>query len=182
MHRDLDIALQYVDRTLPTFVYGHALGAAIAVSFCAMNPHVNFQGVITTNAYFTLPAKYTCVKLWLVRLLKKALPNLMVNLYPSYTLASKNNYHIKKLAEDPLLQPFMTIRTAFEVMKLTDFILPNAGKFNSPILLIHGKLDRIVSHMGSVEFYGKCGSTERTLKIFEYGYHELHSDTEKDRL
>lgn len=36
--------------------------------------------------------------------------------------------------------------------------------------------------MESVEFYGKCKSTDRTLKIFEYGYHELHCDTEKDRL
>ena len=34
--------------------------------------------------------------------------------------------------------------------------------------------------MGTVEFYGKL-TGERTLKIFEYGFHDLHCDTEKER-
>jgi len=42
MHRDLDVVLQYVDRSLSTFCYGHGLGAAIIISFCLINRHVNF--------------------------------------------------------------------------------------------------------------------------------------------
>jgi hypothetical protein len=32
--------------------------------------------------------------------------------------------------------------------------------------------------MNSLEFYGSCGSINKTLKIFEYGMHDLHCDTE----
>ena len=75
----------------------------------------------------------------LLRLLKEFMPNLLVNLYPDYTATSKNNYHIKKIAEDPLVQCFITIKTAQEICKLIDFVQRAATEITTPILLVHGK-------------------------------------------
>jgi hypothetical protein len=62
-------------------------------------------------------------------MLRKIFPEILINLYPNHALASKNNYHIKKLAEDSFSSSFMTLRTAYEMIKLCEFIIPNAGKY-----------------------------------------------------
>lgn len=144
--------------------------------------NMKIQGVITTNAFLRLPQYYSHSKKIILGLLRHVLPDTLINTYTSYSHASKNNYHIKKLAEDRLQRPLMTLATAWEVLKLSEYCIKNANAFKLPILLIHGKMDRVSSQMNSVEFYGKCGSTNRTLKIFEYGLHELHCDTESDHL
>lgn len=64
----------------------------------------------------------------------------MINIYPNYSLASKNNYHIKKLAEDHLLQPFMTISNAHEIIKLRDYIQPHADKYSFLIYNLDSQL------------------------------------------
>ena len=128
MHEDLTVMLQYVDPTVPTFCYAHALGASIVISYCQMYPEIEFQGIITTNAVINLPVQYTRIKILLVSTLRLMFPTLMVNLYPNYSLASKNNYHIKKLVEDHLLSTFFTVRTAHEIIKLINFIQPNSAK------------------------------------------------------
>ena len=75
-----------------------------------------------------LPVQYNRIKILLVSILRFIFPTLMVNLYPNYSLASKNNYHIKKLVEDHLLSTFFTVRTAHEIIKLINFIQPNSAK------------------------------------------------------
>lgn len=50
MHMDLDAILQIVDRSLPLFIYCHALGAALVFSFCLRNPSLTFQGIISSSA------------------------------------------------------------------------------------------------------------------------------------
>lgn len=116
-----------MNRSIPIFCYAHAFGAAVMVSFCMMNPQIEFQGIITTSALFHLPSQINTFKITLVSILTFLIPTIMVNMYPNYSLVSKNNYHIKKLAEDNLLSTFMTIGTAMEIIKLIQFILPNAS-------------------------------------------------------
>lgn len=80
---------------------------------------------------------------------------------------SKNEYHIKKMSKDMLLWPYITVRTAYNVLKLAEFIIPNSYKLRCPVLLIHGKENRITSHMNSIDFYRLISSKEKTLKIYE---------------
>ena len=50
------------------------------------------------------------------------------------------------------------------------------------MLILHGKEDKIASHMNSVELYRVAGSKEKTLKLFDKGFHELQNDVEFDRV
>ena len=47
------------------------------------------------------------------------------------------------------------------------------GKFKQPVLLCHGKMDRVTEWQGSEEFYAFCGSTDRELCLFEGRQHDL---------
>ena len=51
----------------------------------------------------------------------------MVNSYIDYGHCSKNNNVIKSVAEDSLVQPFMSIGMAYNILQLDSYILPNAN-------------------------------------------------------
>ncbi|CAD8171041.1 unnamed protein product [Paramecium octaurelia] len=178
MHMDLDTVLQLVDRSVPLFIFCHALGASMVISFCLMNPSFQFQGLICSNAQLRVPAKYGKFKMLTLKLMTKLCPDLQVNTYHNLSYASKNNHHIKKLATDHLMHPYMSIQFAYNVLLFQQFILPNATKFRIPILLLHGKEDKVASHLDSLDFYRIIQSKEKTLKIFDQGFHELHNDSE----
>lgn len=105
-------------------------------------------------------------------------PDLQVNTYPNLGYASKNNFHMKRLATDSLNSPFMSIQYAYNILLFQQFITQKASEFNIPILLLHGKEDRVASHIDSLDFYKLIKSKEKTLKIFEAGFHELQNDSE----
>lgn len=82
------------------------------------------------------------------------------------------------MATDPLIWPYMSIQFAYNILLFQQFILPNANQFNVPVLLMHGKEDKVASHIDSLDFYRLVRTKEKTLKIFENGFHEPQNDSE----
>jgi alpha-beta hydrolase superfamily lysophospholipase len=64
------------------------------------------------------------------------------------------------------------------MLDVVSWTLAHAGEFPLPLLLLHGKADRIAFPSGSIEFAAalkdKC-----TLMLWDDAYHELHNDLEK---
>ena len=42
-----------------------------------------------------------------------------------------------------------------------------------PVLLVHGKKDRVTNYKDSIKFYEGAKSAVKEIKLFENGYHEL---------
>ncbi|CAD8182183.1 unnamed protein product [Paramecium pentaurelia] len=178
MHMDFETILEQIDKSVPLFIFCHALGAAIVISFCLMNPQFEIQGLICSSAQFRVPPRYGRIKMITLQMMAKICPDLQLNTYHNLSFASKNNHHIRKLATDRLINPFMSIQFALNVLLFQQYILPNANQFKIPILILHGKQDKIASHLDSVDFYMQIQSKEKTMKIFEQGFHEMHNDSE----
>jgi acylglycerol lipase len=49
-----------------------------------------------------------------------------------------------------------------------------------PILILHGTLDMNTKPSGSQHFYDMAGSTDKTLKLYEGGFHDLLNDIDKE--
>ncbi|EMD32953.1 hypothetical protein CERSUDRAFT_57692 [Gelatoporia subvermispora B] len=45
-----------------------------------------------------------------------------------------------------------------------------------PVLIVHGTADMVTSHKASQEFYNKLTVEDKTLSLYEDGYHELHNE------
>ncbi|KAM3147105.1 hypothetical protein pb186bvf_000821 [Paramecium bursaria] len=178
MHQDLQTILLNLDRSIPIFIYCHALGAGLVLSFCLVNPEIQLQGIITSSALLRMPSKYGRLKMLILRILNQLCPELQVNTYLNLSFASKNNFHMKKIATDPLIWPYMSIQFAYNILLFQQYILPNAHKFKIPILLLHGKENKVASHLDSIDFYRHAQSKDKTIKIYESGFHELHNDSE----
>ncbi|CAD8063637.1 unnamed protein product [Paramecium sonneborni] len=182
MHQDLECILLTIERSQSIFLQCQSLGAAVGLSFCISNPSLIIQGVIVVNPYIQFAKKYGFFKKMLLTLMNKIIPGLMVNSYIDYGHCSKNNNVIKSVAEDSLVQPFMSIGMAYNILQLDSYILPHAHQFTQPLLILHGKEDKVASHMNSVELYRESGSKDKTLKLFDKGFHELQNDVEFDRV
>lgn len=48
-----------------------------------------------------------------------------------------------------------------------------AKLFTKPVLILHGKQDAVTNYHDSVYFFENCSSQEKSLKLFEHGFHEL---------
>ena len=56
--------------------------------------------------------------------------------------------------------------------------IAQAAEIKTPLLLMHGSLDRLTSPEGSKEFYAKAKSNV-TFHLWEGLYHEIHNEPEK---
>ena len=46
--------------------------------------------------------------------------------------------------------------------------------------MIHGDCDVIHNYQGSIRFYNKISSEDKTLRIFQDGLHDIHQDSDSD--
>ena len=49
-----------------------------------------------------------------------------------------------------------------------------------PVLILHGTLDKNTKPSGSQHFYDMAGSTDKTLKVYEGGFHDLLNYVDKE--
>jgi len=119
---------------------------------------------------------------------KLVLGKLFLTLIPSFTLTSgldvkmisKDIKEIEKYINDPLIHDKISPNFSLPVMKAGNWVLSQAQDLKIPVLLVHGAADQITSCEASREF---AKNTELAKFIeFKNGYHELHNDSEKEKL
>jgi alpha-beta hydrolase superfamily lysophospholipase len=67
------------------------------------------------------------------------------------------------------------------MLGVSKWTLAHASEFPVPLLLMHGKDDRIAFPSSSSEFAAALKAS-CTLVLWDDGYHELHNDLEKDKV
>jgi acylglycerol lipase len=104
---------------------------------------------------------------------------------PVYSLKneifSRDPAVIEQMDNDPLIanekQP---AETAAEVLKAAARLKEHMPNIKVPVFIIHGTDDKATRYQGSQYFYDNVGSTDKTLKLYEGGYHDLLNDIDKE--
>jgi alpha-beta hydrolase superfamily lysophospholipase len=52
--------------------------------------------------------------------------------------------------------------------------------WTTPVLVFHGTADRLTNPAGSKRFIDTIAATDKTLRLFEGGYHEILNDLDRD--
>ena len=73
-------------------------------------------------------------------------------------------------------------RTGFEILTNTRTILETTEAFTIPILFLHGTGDKITDPLGSQMFYDAIPATDKTLKLFDDFFHEIHNEDQKSEV
>mgnify|MGYP001444535272 CR=1 FL=1 len=132
-----------------------------------------------TNSYKTViePPKFI---LYLQKILVGFLPSLTLNNRLNPYDLSKNIEIVKKYIEDPLVHNKISLKMFSEVNNAINQIEKDCKKINIPILLIHGKKDKIISFEGTENISKKINDSK--LILYESIYHEPHNDLEKNKV
>ncbi|EOY00153.1 PREDICTED: caffeoylshikimate esterase isoform X2 [Theobroma cacao] len=74
------------------------------------------------------------------------------------------------------------LRTAVELLKATKEIEMQVEKVSSPLLILHGAADKVTDPLISQFLYENASSKDKTLKLYEEGYHSILEGEPDDRI
>ena len=177
---DLDklVAIARSENTsVPVFMLGHSVGGVIASSY-VFEHQTEIAGLVCES--FALDVGLPN----LVQLALEGASHLIPHL-PLYSLKneifSRDPAVVAQMNNDPLIanekQP---AETASEVLKAAARLKENMPDFKVPVFIIHGTDDKATRPEGSQYFYDNVGSSDKTLKLYEGGYHDLLNDIDKE--
>ena len=164
---------------LPIYVLGHSAGGVVASSYVFDNQD-NIAGLICES--FALDVGLPEAAALVIKGISHLAPHLHL-----YTLKneifSRDPQAVAAMNSDPLIanekQP---AETAAELIKGAERLKENMPRFTVPVLIIHGTNDKATRYQGSQYFYDHAGSTDKTLKLYDGGYHDLLNDTIKEEV
>ena len=162
---------------LPVYVLGHSAGGVIATSY-VFEHQSEIAGLICESFAYDVGLPNA------VSLILKGISHLTPHLHV-YSLKneifSRVPQAVAAMNSDPLIaNESQPAETAAEMLKAADRLTENMPKFTVPVLIIHGTDDKATRPPGSQYFYDHAGSADKTLKLYEGHYHDLHNDVDKE--
>lgn len=172
------------DDNLPGFIFGHSVGALVAVNFIIDKKFdkTNFKGLVTTGAAMKISRDIAPLLQKLSGIIGTILPKLRTVKIDS-SFISRDPSEIEKYDTDPLILRDPTYaRTGSELIKIMKKMGDKFPNFHHPVLIMHGKADKLIEPEGSELFYNKAKSEDKELVMFEKSYHEITRDYDKDKV
>ena len=163
----------------PVLVLGHSAGGVIASSY-VFEHQDKIAGLICES--FALDVGLPNAAALLIKGISHIAPHLHL-----YTLKneifSRDPAVVAAMNSDPLIaNESQPAETSAELIKAAERLKENMPNFNVPVLIIHGTDDKATRYQGSQLFYDTVGSTDKTLKLYEGGYHDLLNDIIKEEV
>jgi acylglycerol lipase len=100
----------------------------------------------------------------------------------NFSNSSRNPENVKHNETDPLRFTMVTPRFGGEGLKASRDAFNSASKIVMPVLLQQAGEDKLVKPEMSKEFFDNLSSADKTWKLYDGLYHELHAEPEKDQV
>src|SRR4051812_46528800 len=162
------------------FVYGHSMGGMITALWAALR-RPTVWGVIIAAPPFKLAVQVPKVKIAAAKILSKIVPTLALGNEVDPALLSHDPAVGKAYKLDPLVETKATVRWGDEFLKAQEIVKTRGGEIEVPFLVVHGTADALADYRGVEDFVTKAVSPDKTVKLYEGMFHELHNELAPDR-
>ena len=165
----------------PIFIYGHSLGGLIT-SFHLLDHQADFKGAIISAPAVKVPDNISPMVIAIGKVLSTIAPKAgLIGLDTSYL--SHDKAVVDTYNADPLVfHGKMPARLSAEMLRAMSRVTAEAGKITLPLFILQGAGDKIVDPAGAPMLYEKASSKDKTLKIYEGLYHEVHNEPEREKM
>ncbi|XP_020105863.1 caffeoylshikimate esterase-like isoform X1 [Ananas comosus] len=170
---------------LPHFLLGQSMGGAVALKVHLKQP-AEWDGVLLVAPMCKIAEDVTPPGpvLKALTLLSYVLPE--AKLFPQKDLGDLafRDSAKRKIAEFNVISycDQMRLRTAVELIKATKDIESQLDKVSCPLLILHGAADKVTDPNVSKFLYNKACTKDKTLKLYEDGYHSILEGEPDDRI
>lgn len=165
---------------IPHFLYGHSLGGLLSLTY-AIQYSKGLKGVVVTGAALRSALQEQKVKVAMAKVLGSLMPTMMLQSGLDVQALSHDPNVIQAYINDPLVHDKISMGFGKSSLSAIDLCFARAKDFLPPLLIMHGKADRITYPSGSEDFASLARETNRdvTLKLWDGLYHEIHNEPEK---
>ncbi|MBY4673294.1 lysophospholipase [Burkholderia multivorans] len=169
----------------PLFLMGHSMGGAIAALYAierAPARACTLAGLVLSSPALAPGRDVPRWMLTLSRLISRVWPT-----FPAIridaALLSRDADVVAANRGDPLVHHGpVPARTGAEILDAMARIERGRSALRVPVLVYHGTADKLTEPDGSRTFGARVGSADRTLTLYEGGFHETMNDIERERV
>jgi alpha-beta hydrolase superfamily lysophospholipase len=168
------------DEDAPFFVFGHAMGATIALSWALRRSRRWLAGVVVSGA--TLQSRPGPPEARSTRWMAALAPTARI-----YQLDVRRTSRDRGTVEDSLRDALVShapapARTAKELLDAMARIDANAEDLEVPLLAMHGGADLVSDVAGSRRLVARAGSIDKQLYVYDALAHDLLHEPERARV
>jgi alpha-beta hydrolase superfamily lysophospholipase len=154
------------------------MGGMIALLFGLRHPE-GLAGLVTLGAAVEIPEYISPLLLRVSGVLSRLLPKLPAQPF-DYRLANRDPKVIQSMEEDPLFyKGKMRARTGYQQLLGIREVAAGLSRLQLPLLLLHGREDRIIAPKTSEMIFQAASSPDKTVKIIPALWHNLLNEPEK---
>lgn len=165
----------------PHFLLGHSMGGLI-VPYYLLECQDGLAGAILSAPSVAVPEYVTPVTIVLGRLLSRLLPRAGLMGIDAEAVSSDRAV-VRAYDSDPLVyRGKTTARLAAELLKAVRRVNDEASRIDLPLLILQGSDDQLVDPRGARMLYDAVRSEDKTLKVYQGLYHEVHNEPERDQV
>ena len=166
---------------LPQFLYGHSLGGLLSLTYATQNK-VGIKGVMVTGAALRSALQEQKAKIAMAKILGTLAPAATIPSGLDATTVSRDKTVVDKYVNDPLVHDKTSLGLGKTVLTSIDVCFTHASEFAYPLLIMHGKDDKLTYPSGSADFAKLAGGKNKdiTLKLWDGLYHEIHNEPEQE--
>jgi len=167
------------DPEKPTFVLGHSAGGVVACLY-ALAHQTDIAGLICESFAFETPAPEFALAVL------KGLGHIAPH---AHVLALKDEdfsrapAFVAQMMSDPLIpKTSYPVQTVAELVRADERLKASFPQILLPVLILHGTADKAAKAHGSQRFFDSTGSVDKTLKLYDGGFHDLLNDIGRDQV
>lgn len=161
----------------PVFMLGHSAGGVVSCLY-TLDHQGELAGLICESFAHELPAPDFALAVF--KGLSHVAPHAHILHLPNERF-SRDPKVVETMNNDPLIahetQPTQTMAA---MVRADERLKKEFPLIKLPVLILHGTLDKNTKPSGSQHFYDTAGSTDKTLKLYEGGFHDLLNDVDKE--
>jgi alpha-beta hydrolase superfamily lysophospholipase len=159
----------------PVFLIGHSMGGLIGTLFLIDHPG-QISGAVFSASSVQVPDYISSLTIKMGHIMSKIMPKLGI-IQLDLSGLSRNPEVIQAYKDDPLVHSGKTTaRISAEMNNAIDRVAAEAHQVNTPLLILHGGADYIVSPSDSTYLHQLVSSEQKELIIYKDFYHEIYND------
>lgn len=165
----------------PVFLYGHSLGALLAVLWLLERPAAPVAGAVVSAIGLHSALREQKTKVRAARTLGRALPKVRVKSGIDPATLSRDPAVVAAYRADKQVHDTVSLGFGRDALEAIDTVVAGAGRLEVPLLVIHGSED-VLAYVSGARELAALAPAVTTLRVYDGLFHEVHHEPEQARV